>query len=379
MSKMYNKNEYLPTGFPGLKQNKKDKALFFFDFRVNGKRYRKFHREKATNHTAKDYVLNAAVVLKKYKEQVDGIDSSNLTLNDYFYNFMQRMKKSDWNIKRVQNYNRYIGSCTLYGCKVEENTPYKKVKVGDKPVQKITSKDIENIIVKMDHLKLCDRTKNSIFEVLNPLYKWMLKHHYVQENIAQYNKVKITLKDQKKKVINADIKLKELYQAVCKVYADDPFYRAMFLFFIYGRRKMEVLKLKWSEINLDSDEYILIDPKGHDHQTFKLPKEIKEALLQIPYNKKGYVFKSTKRQGQHIKYIDRQVAKINKILSFKLTIHYSRHILVTALSNQNVNKPILSAVLGHTDLQSINRYITPDYKNAGMITIPIIEEVLQVA
>ena len=51
-----------------------------------------------------------------------------------------------------------------------------------------------------------------------------------------------------------------------KLYTNDPYYRAFFLLALQGRRKSEVIKLKWQDISFEYDYYLLVDTKNDEEQ-----------------------------------------------------------------------------------------------------------------
>lgn len=64
-------------------------------------------------------------------------------------------------------------------------------------------------------------------------------------------------------------KFYKLKMAILELYKDDPFWRGFLLFCLYGRRKGEVVSLKWENVDLESNVYYLIDTKnGNDHYLF---------------------------------------------------------------------------------------------------------------
>ncbi len=323
----------------------------------------------------------------KYKEKIRNGHNlqENATLDECFYNFMKDKEMTPWNEKLIRNYNLYIGTCELIEVdqrkvkKKEVVKQYKQYKVGHKPISEVSLWHLETILSNMAACKLSERTRNSIFEVLNPLYKWLVSHSLVEENIAADLKVTINVKKQKRIVVNAEKMFQKVYKAILDTYADDPYYKAIFLFALNGRRKGEILGLKWHYIDLENNTYVLEDPKATDHQTFHLGQELKETLLKIPDSRRSYVFKSPLNPGQPLKNIDRHIGKLKEVVQDdKLSLHFFRHVLVSALADKGVSKIQLSALLGHTDLQSINRYISTDRVNAGKKVSPIIEEMLEV-
>ena len=379
MSKKHMSSDYAKTNYPGLKIHKNSNRHFLFDFRVSGKRYRQLYTVKATNHSKRDNINEALIALEKKKDRIKGAPNPQGTMDSYFYQFMSVKKETDWNKKLVRYYNLYIGTCELFGVSNTNNEAYDKFKIGHMKINTIKLLHLEKIKKNMIDLQLKERTQNLIFEVLNPFYKWLVSNNILEDNIAKNIKEDINVAQQKRVVVNPQKLLKELHSAIHTLYQEDPFYRAMFLFFTYGRRKMEVLKLKWSHIDFENNRYILAKTKSGKQQTFTLPGEIKEALQQIAGKKRGYVFKSPIRPGMHIANIDRQTRKLKERTTDEFTIHYCRHILVSALSLHNINKNTLGNLLGHIDSHSIDRYVSENTEAACKFVQPVLENIFQKA
>lgn len=385
--KKYFALDYETTDIKGLRKNKESDRDFLFDFRVYGKRYRKKFQVKATNQNPKENLEDATQELFKYKKSIK--NGNNLTddptMDECFYGYMKNKDLTDWNIKLIKNYNIYIGDCELVTAKGDSRVrnknikKYSSFKIGDRKISKIKLWHLKDIVDNMKNCGLSERTQNSIFEILNPLYKNMIEAKIIEENIADYIKVKIDIKKQKKQIVNAEKLFTNTYDAIQNIFKDQPYYKALFLFGLTGRRKNEILNIKWSDISLEKNYYVLNDPKADAQQKFLLPLYIKKELLSISDNKRGYVFKSPVKKGQPIKNIDGQVSKIRKYVDVdQFSLHYMRHILVSALFDRGAQQSTLTAVLGHTDIHSINRYVSVNNLEGGKIANPMISEMLEI-
>ena len=253
------KDDYLKVE-TGLYQHKKDYREFIFDFRIENKRYRKKITLKATNWTKKQYIKEASISLQKFKDDLE--DGYNVTdkikLDTLFDTFNDTLPATKWTLKKKQTYNTYI-----------------KPQIGSKKIDTIKELHVKKIIVDMEKRGLAPRTQKGILEILKPMFDFAVKNKILKENPISDLTVKIPA--QKKIVTNASELLKKVYEAITTVYKDEPFYQALFLFGFSGRRKSEILSLKWENIDFQNDYYWIEDTKNRENQKFILPPLIKKG------------------------------------------------------------------------------------------------------
>lgn len=156
-------------------------------------------------------------------------------------------------------------------------------------------------------------------------------------------------------------KFYKLKTAILELYKDDPFWRGFFLFCLYGRRKGEVVGLKWENVDLENDVYYLIDTKNGNDYKKPLPFLVKEAIMQIPADRCSLVFASPKT-GESIKNTDRQKMKLDKFVGFDdFKLHGTRHISGSALEELGANSDIIKDHLTHKrDGVTYKNYVTYD-------------------
>lgn len=345
-----------------LKIHKKDITRFLFDFRYEGKRYRKTYSIKASDWDKKTCITNAKKALQEYKNDVEaGFSSSSIIkLDKLFELYSETLDISKkWTTVKVQNYNRYI-----------------KVPLGNKQIDKIREMDVKKILVAMGKKGLSPRTQKLILEVLKPLFSFAVTNKYLKENPISHLTVKIP--SQKKIVTDASALFKMVYEGIISYYHDEPFYQALFLFGFTGRRKSEILNLKWENIDFKNDYYWIEDTKNNDKQKYPLPTYIKEPVLNIKDNRKGLVFKSPVTNGV-ITNIDRQMRQLKKHIGIEnLSLHYMRNILVSMLAEQQTEAITLSGILGHKDVNTINKYLSVNHYKSGQIGLDKIDDVLEI-
>jgi len=375
-------NDFSKTVERCIKRHKKDKRIFLLDFRVNGKRYRKIIKVGAKDSHLRSNLVKARLYLEEFKEKLRGeISIHTYTLDQLFFEYMQNKKMTAWNNKKKDNYDLYIGNSGLNSIKSASSRDHSKTKklymatkIGGMKVFDIKPMHIEKIISVMAKNGLSPRTQKSIIEILNPLFKNAIRNNYIDKNPAEHIKVKIP--SQKRVVTNATALFKKVHNGILEYYKDNPFYQAYFLFGFTGRRKSEILKMKWKNLDLDNDYYWIEDTKNGETQKYPLPPMVKKALLKMKDERRGYVFKSPAGDG-HFKNADRQMKNLKKFIGIEhLTMHYMRNILVSALAENSVEAITLSGVLGHKQVGTINKYLSQNTLKSGEKSLKIINNIL---
>ena len=203
---------------------------------------------------------------------------------------------------------------------------------------------VKNIILDVKKLGLSARTQKITLEILNPIFKSAIANRIILHNPC--DGIKVTRPNTRKKVQNASQLLKDVFIAIKTTFEDDIFFQAFFMFALQGRRKSEILTLKWRNINFDLKLYTLENTKNGEEQTFILPDTLESLLLALNSNRQYYVFESPTDPTMHIQNIQGQVNKLKKALNNpKFGIHYLRNIVVSAMAEQGVNSTFLSGAL----------------------------------
>lgn len=348
-----NLNDYKKTKFKNLKVNKNNKREYLFDFRENGVRYRKVETlAERTGWKQKEHDDYAYEVLNEYRRNIktntgDIKITSNTKLNELWELYFQNLDKStSWTFTKESFYNRYL-----------------KEALGKKKIDSIQEHHIWAIIRPLQTDGMATRTVNTSLEILRPLFDFAIKNKALRDNPTRFIILK---KDNTKKiVINGAEMFKRIFEGINDYYSNQPFYRALFLFGFTGRRKGEILKLRWENMDLDNNYYWIEDTKNNEKQKYELPNFIKEALLQIADTRTGLVFKSPVT-GRMLENTDGQMNKLKKHLEMpELTLHYMRNVLVSALAERGTEAITLSGMLGHRDATTINKYLSLSYHNSS--------------
>ena len=344
----------------GLKSND-DYTKFYLNFKLNGK-----SKQKVLDYTQKQWdkrtrISNAKAQLiqEKNKEINEGINfNENSTLNSVAEIYFDlACEKSNWTKNRQDTYNLYC-----------------KNGIGKKKIKLVRQVDIDSLRKSMEKQGHSKQTVNgcsprTIKKVLVQILKPILTYAYENKVISEIPIIKAPKQHRNKKIVqSATEKFTVLYKEISKLYQKDPFYRALFLFALYGRRWNEIRTLHWQEVDFSQNTYTILakyNKLGID-QHYDLPSLIKAALIDIQDNHEGLIFKSPITQKE-LYSPKRQLERIRKATGIeKLTMHYFRHILVSAMGEHGIATTILSASLGHTNLDTVNNfYLTVNHKAAS--------------
>ena len=352
----------VPNLYESVKIDKLKGRKYLARFRFENKIYNKILGYSKKNGTITLSPKEAGKLLEAYKTDLEAgyTSTDKITLDKLFDFYFETLDTSkQWTHKKKYIYEHYI-----------------KKSLGKKRIENIREMDIQGILNKLTKQGLSPRTRKSVMEVLNPLFRFAVINKYLRDNPTMGITVKVP--SQKKIVTNATELFKQVYAGINAYYHDNPYYRALFLFGFTGRRKGEILNLKWENIDFVHNYYWIEDTKTDDQQKYQLPPYLIEPLQKIKDDRKGLVFKSP-ITGKKIINIDRQMRQLKKFLEINnLSMHYMRNILVSALAEQQVEAITLSGILGHKDPNTINKYLSINHYKSSQIGLNKVDNILDV-
>ena len=363
--------DYKKTKHSGLKLHKNG-TEFLFDITLDGKRYRKTYKASET-HTPADRLKTAYKALETFRDTTRHQNSitANLdaTVNDYYDILKDRTK---WNTASANGYNR------IYDLYIRNTLGRKKLKDVKPAMFTQFNKSIDRL--SLSRQKRC-------YELLSPIMKIAIEDEIIISNPIKSSHVpKRNQQAEKKVIIDATTKYKLLYKTINTLYnstdvvplgegktlqcsVDKP-YLALFLLGFHGRRLTEVVTLQWDYIDFDNNQYRIKGEvsKVNQDMIFTLPMDVRDALLS---------FRDTTGDVFAVKQVNRRYKHIRIVSGLQeFTFHWMRNLAVSALSESGVATADLSAMLGHTDINTLNKYLSLQRSSATANTSSMSQKLL---
>ena len=343
-------SDYSKTKHTGIKLHK-DGITFLFDIRVSGKRYRKIW-ESSLVQGKTDRLKSAYVALEAYRTDLEHQNSISAnvdgTINQY-WDALIDIKTSKWSKAQMDKNKGYYDK-------------YIRATLGSKRIRDVKPAMFTQLNKTLSHL--ATRTQKMAYELLVPIFKLAIEDEIIDRSpVKQSHIPKRKQLEEKKIITGAEDKYRAVYKAINKVYKNNPHNRAMFLLGFHGRRRNEVLNLRWEDIDFINDTYIIRadSSKVNIDMTFTLPVDVKDALFAFS-NLKGRVFTLT--TIVHLYQDIRDEPNVPK----EFTFHWMRNLSVSALSSMGVEITHLSAMLGHTDSGTIRKYLSLQREASTVVT-----------
>lgn len=380
------------TTVTGLREHY-ELSKYLFRFKINGKSYRRIidYSDKSWD---KRTINNKLIQdMKKYRDNpdFDKIDLSkkvepkykatytlNKIVDRYFKDNEDGKKnsgktkyKSSWIETKKNHYDKYIRS-----------------KIGHIKLSDIKVSTIRESLQYQQSQGLKARTVRTTLELLRPLFAEAVDDNAITTNPCNAETI-VSFQGIKREKTKKDSKtpletLQVFYRAIIELFEDNPYYLSFYLLTAMQRRKSEVMKLRWENVNFNENTYTCKDTKNGEEQTFYLPQSIKEQLLKFR-EIEGWVYSSPINKEKHITNIEKQTSKVKeKVIEIytqllisrgmtnkrelqieidkkpKFTLHYFRN-LGSSLLQQKGMEAYISGALGHSNMNTKDLYTTVDY------------------
>lgn len=344
----------------------KDYSVFYYDFTINAKRSRgliDLSSKKGWGKKDKIEFAEAKLIAIKSTKR-DSVFDDDVSLDKYMTKYFSLLQEGKWKNNQKSFYENHI-----------------KDFLGKKKLKDIRSIHIKELIKDVENKpsprggKLSVRSVKLVVEVLSPAFNEAINNRIIDFNPTATVKIKRPVT--KKIVSNATAELKRINEAIYKVFENDLFYKALFLFAMQGRRRDEIVSLKWEDIDFDNNIYILRNTKNNEEQKIFLPNDVKEILLELKGRTSIYIF-STPIKDKPIQNIKNGVNKMRVVLNNpNFGLHYLRNVIVSAMAEQGLESIYLSGALGHNDPNTIKKYLTMNYLKSSEMASNVISGIVK--
>lgn len=234
--------------------------------------------------------------------------------------------------------------------------------------------DVCNSIIKVKELS--PKTAKNVNAVIQAVYNYAIKNDYTEKNPASHtiipkfdNKYNIELNTQQ---------IKDLVQEILDF--DNPTYRLIFIFALHGRRKSEILKMQYFQIDMETLTYSIPAQKNKSrkHDVHEMTPLLYAELLQYLKFKQNikqqdYLFVN-ENTNNYFKDIKRPFNKLKQLAGIsKMRFHDFRHLLGTESIKKGVPIEHISQALGHSSIEVTQRYITKDSSISNKVVTSLLD------
>ena len=250
--------------------------------------------------------------------------------------------------------------------------------IADIPIKDIHRTDVTKLKSKMKDKKgkpLADRTKLSIHQYINPVYRYFnLNSSFELKSPAVITKLDKIPKNTREFNLEID-EIKELFLKL-KEYPLSP-YKEVFIWLMHGRRRKEVLTLKWKDINLDKNTYTIraINNKAKVDMTYALTSRLKDTLEVVSRKKEDFIFHGEK---DNIKPLSENTLRNHwDYIKSSIVMHQIRSCIAIYLKNiHSISNEITGYILGHTQNSTVTeRYGTYGHEKLSDILNLMLDEI----
>lgn len=229
--------------------------------------------------------------------------------------------------------------------------------LGHKKLHEIKLRDLQNVVDNMIRAGYKVSHVRTLRDIVSNCYKIAIFENLIDFNLTEHIEFP---KSDNNRYFNLDDESRySLFEAIEKI----PFldYKVMFYFLIRGRRKGEVLKLEWRDINFEMKSYVIRDENSKTRDRFELLLDdelfdlLKELKAQSGTNR--YIFENPKT-GNSYKDIPRRFwLHIKEQAGIdEMRIHDFRHLLGFTLVNNGVGMESISKQLTHKSIRTTQKY-----------------------
>lgn len=334
----------IKTKYDGLyyRLGKNEKKVYVARIYKNGK--------DTTRTLGKEPNINLKVANKMRLDLLEELESGhslkniNKNINDLFKEYLD--------IRRVSLSSSYIYANEInYG-------KYLKEKIGKHHPKDVTAAVVQKIINQMLEEGKAPQTAKQIKEIVTGFYKFLPELGI--NNVANIGRLlKLPKFDNSRNIELTDEQTKKLFETLFN-YPKIKF-RTIFIWLLHGRRKGEVLNMRWENIDFENYIYTVDSEKSKIKKTltFSLTDTLVSALKEYGIKKHGLVFPSDINKDKMLSktgmdYHWKEVRVATGLVD--LNMHDLRHVVGGFGVNHGFTLEVVGKTLGHSTANITQRY-----------------------
>lgn len=210
-------------------------------------------------------------------------------------------------------------------------------------------------------------TTLNYMKYLKKFFNWCVKEGHIGKNpILEIKKPKLP------KTLPRVLTREQANAILCTTFTRDWLYTfekyrnyAIIAVFLYtGVRARELLNLRTTDVNLNSERIFISEGKGRKDRYIPIHRKLKNILDSYTRERKRlnktseYFFTGVKSNSPlTYKDLSRLCGKISKAAGIKFTPHALRHTAATEFLNQGLDIYKVSKMLGHSDIKTTTIYL----------------------
>lgn len=161
-------------------------------------------------------------------------------------------------------------------------------------------------------------------------------------------------------------------------------YAVILLALIYGLRNCDIINLKIKDIDWNNNKIKIIQKKTKKQLTLDLIDDVKYALIDYIKNARAnteseYIFLKNKFNKEYnyetkslYSCISKHIDNVNIDLKGRTKgLHALRHSCATLMLKNQIQLPVISNILGHSNIQMTNMYLTIDFEKLKKIPLEV--------
>ena len=264
---------------------------------------------------------------------------------DGFKKHLEYKQSSSETIKRYMKEMKYINR---YLTKEVNGMVY---------IESITANQLQEFLKTKIDRGLKATTINQTIYILRSFYNYLVKKDYVSKNIATKLEILKTPTTEREYLTRKefDTLLENINHSIIKTIA--------ITIFNTGLRVSEIVNLKLSDVNLDTNLIKIRHGKGNKDRTVPINTKLKDILIEYlddirPIVTTDNFFATQKTGGISSAYINRvlKTAASDGDIEKNVSAHILRHSFASYLLKQDVNLIEIQKLLGHNSLKTTAIY-----------------------